>query len=135
MKIGKERERKEGRGSPPQAGRGTDLHICSAGQVLLHTQLHWFHRKRSKMTICAIFCFLELNLILRKRQGGGYYASRRDNAMSVLSWFQFLVLVSLFPHDDRELEVHSGPGSRGVEAGARGEGGRGEEKEEDTLCP
>lgn len=54
--------------------------------------------------------------------------------MSVLSWFQFLVLVSLFPYDDRELEVHSGPGSRGVEAGVRGRGRR-EEKEEDMLCP
>lgn len=52
------------------------------------------------MTSYAIFCFPEHTFLLSERQKG-YYISRRDKALSVPFWFQFLVLVSLFPHDDR----------------------------------
>lgn len=86
------------------------------------------------MTSYAIFCFLEHTFLLSERQGEGYYISRRDNAVSILSWFQFLVLVSLFPHDDRSWKCTQALDPEGTEVRVREEGGRRQEKEEDTLC-
>lgn len=98
----KDREGKDGCSSPPwQQG----VQLCTTlplwDRCCSTLSGHCFHQKKSKMTNCALSCFHEHKLLLRERQEEGYYASTRDNAVSILCWFQFLVLVSLFPHDDR----------------------------------
>lgn len=94
-----------------------------------------FPKISSKTTSYAIFCFLEHTFLPLERQGEGYYTSRRDNAMGVLPQFQFLVLVSLFPHDDRSWKCTQALDPEGWRWGWEGKEEEGKRKRRTCYAP